>query len=188
MSVSSISSSTSAMDLAALRKKMTENLAERMMKDLDKDGDGKVSKNELASASQAAASTQPTVDSQSVTSSSGASLDDLFTALDSDGDGAISKSELLAFMEKADETGESSGAPPMGAPPPGPPPGPPPDSASAASTEGTSTTEDSTDANNSNAATISEQQRMAMAYQMLMAALQHMGSAASESGGTSATA
>jgi hypothetical protein len=47
---------------------------------------------------------------------------------------------------------------------------------------------DGVDTGSSKDAIISEEQRMAMAYQMLMAALQRLGSAATESSGTSATA
>jgi Ca2+-binding EF-hand superfamily protein len=171
MSVSSISSSASNVDFAELRKQMAQRMAERMMKDLDADGDGKLSKNELLQASQAHAS------SSSNDTSSGKSIDDLFAALDSDGDGSVSKSELSEFMEKAGP----SGPPPAGGPPPGPPPGGENQASSSSSSESDATTGE-TDA------TITLQQRMAFAYQQLMAALERLGGAATDGSGTSTRA
>jgi hypothetical protein len=174
MSVSSISGSASNVDFADLRKQMAQRAAERMMKDLDADGDGKLSKSELLQASQADAS------SSSSGTSSGKSIDDLFAALDSDGDGSVSKSELSAFIEKAGPSGQ----PPAGGPPPGPPPGDDPNQASTSATDDT----DGTSSTGETDTAISAQQRMACAYQQLMAALERLGGAAADGSGTSTTA
>jgi Ca2+-binding EF-hand superfamily protein len=121
-------------------------------------------------------------------------LDDLFKVMDADGDGSVSKSELAAFMEKAGPPqGPPTGAPPAG----GPPPGMPPDmgsadattSSSATSTTGsTSKTTSSTDPMDANGdGTVTAEERMAFAYQQLMAALQRLGEAAGDNGSTSTT-
>jgi hypothetical protein len=109
--------------------------------------------------------------------------------MDADGDGSVSKSELSAFMEKA---GPPQGPPPAG----GPPPGPPPDmgssdkttSSTATSSSGTSNTSLtsssslSTDPADTNGdGTVSAEERMAFAYQQLMAAMQRLGEAAGKS-------
>src|SRR5450631_667192 len=99
MSVSSIGSSASSIDFSELRKKMADRMAEKMLKDLDSDGDGAISKSELAKASQAAASSSSSSTSSKASTDS-SSLDELFKAMDADGDGSVSKSELSAFMEK----------------------------------------------------------------------------------------
>ena len=200
MSVSSIGSAASSIDFSELRKKMADRMAEKMLKDLDSDGDGAISKSELAKASQAAASSSSSTTSAK-DSKNTSSLDDLFKAMDADGDGSVSKSELAAFMEKA---GPPQGSP-LGAPPAGsPPPGPPPDLGSAhatassnatSSTSSTSGSSSTSSASSSSASTdpmdangdgtVTAEERMAFAYQQLMAALQRLGDAASESGNTS---
>jgi Ca2+-binding EF-hand superfamily protein len=181
MSVSGISSQGSAVDFTELRKKMAERMAEKMLKDLDTNGDGSISKAELAKASTAASGTSSTSDTSSTSS-----LDDLFKALDSDGDGAISKSDLAGFIEKA---GPPDGGPQgAGGPPPGPPPGGPPPSSSAA--DGASKNSDSTSsktnqvsdpADTNGDGTVSTEERMAFAYQQLMAALQRISESTSQS-------
>jgi len=172
MSISSIGGSASSIDFSELRKKMADRMAEKMLKDLDSDGDGAISKSELAKASQAAANSSASSTSKADSADS-ASLDKLFKAMDTDGDGSVSKSELSAFMEKA--------GPPQGPPPAGgssPSGGPPPSS--------TSSSSHSTDPADTNAdGTVSTEERMAFAYQQLMAALQRVGEAASKSEGTS---
>lgn len=170
MTVSSVSNQASALDFTEMRKKMAERMAERMLKDLDGDGDGSISKNELAKASTAVSGASATNDS------SGTSLDDLFTALDSDGDGAISQSDLANVLEKA---GPPDGGP-RGAG------GPPPDRAPANSS--TSSESDSSSASNPEDAngdgTVSAEERMAFAYQQLMAALQRISDSTSKNQNT----
>jgi hypothetical protein len=193
MSVSSIDSSTSSIDFSQLRKKIADRMAEKMLKDLDSDGDGAISKSELAKASQTSASSSSSSTSKA-DSADTASLDELFKAMDADGDGSVSKSELSAFLEKA---GPPQGPPPAGGPPPsGGPPGPPRDEANpvetsststkASNTSSTSSSSLSTDPADTNAdGTVSTEERMAFAYQQLMAALQRLGESASRSESTS---
>jgi hypothetical protein len=192
MSISSMGSSTSSLDFSAMRKQMADRMADRMLKDLDTDGDGKISKSELLKASQAAASSSSSGSSSS-SSTDSASLDALFTALDSDGDGSVSKAELSAFVEKTAPKEPPSGAPPAGGPPPG---GPPPpmsgtDSASSSSstdasgsTSATSTSATNDPADTDNDGTVSAQERMVYAYKQLMAALQSMSETASQNANT----
>ena len=194
MSVSSISSQASSVDFTELRKKMADRMAEKMLKALDSDGDGSISKSELAKASTAASSSSSSSASSSTSTSS---LDDLFKAMDSDGDGAISQSDLTGFMEKAGPPkGRPQGA--GGPPPGGPPPGcPPPASAAESSSSGdtTSSLADSTSSKTKQASdpedtngdgTVSAEERMAFAYQQLMAALQRIGESTSKSQSTTA--
>ncbi len=193
MSVSGISSSAGAVDFTELRKKMADRMAERMMKDLDADGDGAISKGELANASKAAANSQSS-DATGSASSDTSSLDDLFKALDTDGDGVISKSELSSFMEKA---GPPTGGPQGSAHAGGPPPGPPPDasftSAGDSSTSSSLTSSSSTSSTKSDPAdtngdgTVSAEERMAFAYQQLLAALQRTGSFAGDGASTTSS-
>jgi hypothetical protein len=192
MSVSSISSQGSAVDLTEARKKMADRMAEKMLKDLDTNGDGSISKTELAKASTAASGTSSTSDTSSTSS-----LDDLFKAIDSNGDGSISKSDLAGFLEKAGPPAggpHGAGGPPPGGPPPG---GAPPSGSTAggapsssASSDTTSSLADSTtsktkqvsDPEDTNGdGTVSPEERMAFAYQQLMAALQRIGESASQS-------
>ncbi len=185
MSVSGIGSSAGAVDFTELRKKMAERMAERMMKDLDADGDGAISKGELANASKAAANS-PSSDATGSASSVTSSLDDLFKALDSDGDGVISKSELSSFMEKA---GPPTGGPQGSAHAGGPPSGPPPDASSTgagdSSTSSSSTSSTKSDPADTNGdGTVSAEERMAFAYQQLLAALQRTGSLAGDGAAT----
>jgi hypothetical protein len=112
--------------------------------------------------------------------------------MDSDGDGAISQSDLTGFMEKA---GPPKGGPHgAGGPPPG---GPPPASAAETSSSGdtTSSLADSTSSKTKQASdpedtngdgTVSAEERMAFAYQQLMAALQRIGESTSKSQSTTA--
>jgi hypothetical protein len=152
MAISSVSGSSGTIDLSEMRKKMADRMADRMMKDLDTDGDGALSKGDLAKAQEAASGSKNSTISES-------SLDDLFKALDSDSDGSISKDELSTFMEKAGPP-----APPSGQGPKGPPPmGPPPDGASMDSAKATEAFDET-----------SQKDRMAYAYQQLMSLLQNL--------------
>ena len=188
MSVSSISSQASSVDFTEMRKKMADRMAEKMLKDLDSDGDGNISKSELAKASTAVSGT-----SSSKEASSTSSLDDLFKAMDGDGDGKISQSDLSSFMQKAGPP--AAGAQGAGAPPPGPPPGGAPQSASSTSADSTSglfdslssKTKQSSDPQDTNGdGTVSAEERMAFAYQQLMAALQRIGDSSGSSQSTTA--
>jgi Ca2+-binding EF-hand superfamily protein len=169
MSVSSISSSTSSIDYTEMRKKMTEMMATKVTKDLDSDGDGAISKTELGKASQAASGTSSTSNGTSTTSAT-SSLDDLFTTMDADGDGSVTKSELSTFLEKAGPPEGAGGAPPSGGPPSGPPPGGS-DSSTSTSSDSSSSASTATDTEKQ---TLSNEQRMAVAYQQLMAAMQNI--------------
>jgi hypothetical protein len=189
MSISSVSSYSSTMDVSDLRKQMAQKIAERMLKDIDSDGDGAISKSDLAKASQAASSSTSTDSASSVSETS---LDDLFSAMDADGDGSVTQSELSSFLEQAGPpAGQPDGARPAGGPPPsgGPPPGGGPtgsdDSSETSSTSSTSTTtsssstSDPADANGDG--TVSAEERMAYAYDQLMSALQRLGEYANKS-------
>jgi hypothetical protein len=167
-----------------MRKKMADRMAEKMLKDLDSDGDGNISKSELAKASTAVSGT-----SSSKEASSTSSLDDLFKAMDSDGDGKISQSDLSSFMQKAGPP--AAGAQGAGAPPPGGAP----QSASSTSADSTSglfdslssKTKQSSDPQDTNGdGTVSAEERMAFAYQQLMAALQRIGDSSGSSQSTTA--
>ena len=165
MSISNVSGSSGAIDFSEMRKKMVDRMTERMMKDLDTDGDGSISKAELAKAQEAASSSKKSTVSES-------SLDDLFKALDSDSDGAISKNELSKFMEKAAPTEPPSGRGPKGPPPGGPPPGGSPPVGE--STDSTSATDASDET--------SQKERMAYAYQQLMSLLQNLSTSGTATG------
>jgi Ca2+-binding EF-hand superfamily protein len=183
MSISSVSSYSSTVDFSDLRKQMAQKMAERMLKDIDSDGDGAISKSDLKKASQAASGSTSTDSSSSVSETS---LDELFSAMDADADGSVTQSELSSFLEQAGPpAGQPEGARPAGGPPPsgGPPAGGgaagSEDSSETDSTSSTSTTtsssstSDPADANGDG--TVSVEERMAYAYQQLMAALQRIG-------------
>jgi hypothetical protein len=151
-----------------------------MMKDIDTDGDGTISKSELAKANE----TEASKSSNATSSANGeaSSVDNLFKPLDADGDGAISKSELSSFMEKA---GTPTGRPQRATHARGLPPGPPPDAGSAEAGDSSnfpsstsSTQSDPADTNRNG--TVSAEERMAFASRQLLATLQRTGSLAND--------
>lgn len=92
--------STASTLLSAQEEPPERPSAEDMMAETDANGDGVISKDELATVLQKHAQ-----DGQD-----GPSVDDMFSDMDSDGDGSVSMEELTAFAEKA-----PSGPPPGGA-------------------------------------------------------------------------
>lgn len=75
-------------------------MAKHLFEKADGDGDGKLTKAELAAALPKHGGASSTGASSSSSSSSSSALDDLFNDADTDGDGAITQSELQAGLEK----------------------------------------------------------------------------------------
>ncbi len=104
--------------LKAIASKNGESLgsADELMTEMDRNGDGSLSSDELDAGMKSLLPAPPsTVDfaQQHGRTGSGAA-DDLFAALDADGDGTIGKAELSAVV-----SGPPPGPPPEGAPPAG---------------------------------------------------------------------
>ncbi len=107
--------------------------AEDMMAETDTDGDGSISKEELAAVLEQKASGRGSVD--------GPSADEMFDMMDADKDGSVSMDELSAFAEQA---------------PAGPPPGGAQSASASASSASSSQTYDPLDTNKDGVVSLEE--------------------------------